>query len=391
MQSKPKNNTVNKAKRVLVVRNAFVYDFGGAERLAIHLARELRLNKIDAIIVSRQPRLLAYADAQGVPNFRAWWWSRQDWSGKKVLLFPIYFGWQLVLTVWYVQLIIRLKPDAVHLLSKDDFIAGTFAARLLGKRVIWSDPADLKHVFRNNRVWYKNPVGKLTYVASKLASTITLVSFSEKKLVGESLVHPLPPRFTVIHTAGRDETVVPVKRKEEDLDAVVFCSTSRLVIAKGIGELVESFSRLSKNSNKYRLWLVGDGPDKGLFEKQANGDPYIVFVGHTEQPLTYLAASDIYVHPTYHEGFSLSLAEGAMLGKPMIATNVGGNPELVNEGNGLLTTVKDVDSFYEAMLKLGENEDLRKRLGAQARKDYVNNFDFAHIVREKIMPLYEKT
>lgn len=388
MQSKPSISTKSNAKRVLVVRNAFVYDFGGAERLAVHIARELKLNNLDVIVVSRQPRLLAYAEAQGVTGCRGWWWSRQDWSGKRVLLFPVYVLWQAVLVVWYLQLLIRLKPDAVHLLSKDDFIAGTIAARLLGKRVVWSDPADLKHVFRNNKVWYKNPVGKLTYAVSKLAGSITLVSFSEKRLIEESLGHELPSRFTVIHTAGKDEKVVPRTRPKEDVGAVVFCSTSRLVVAKGIGELIDAFKELSKNSDKYRLWLIGDGPDQEMFEKQTAGNHYITFFGHSEQPLPYLAASDVYMHPTYHEGFSLSLAEGAMLGKPLIATNVGGNPELVNEGNGILVPVKDVNALLNAMNKLGNDQSLREKLGAQARKDYVDKFDFARIVRDKLVPLY---
>src|SRR5262249_44349294 len=148
-------------KRVLLIRNAYTYDFGGAERLVVHLAQELQINGLDATVMSRQSRLLAYAEEKGVSHVRGWWWSQQNWSGRRVALVPLYVGWQIILMVWYLQLIVRLKPDIVHAMSKDDFIAGTIAARLLGKRVVWTDTADLKFVYRNLDIWYKNPVGKL--------------------------------------------------------------------------------------------------------------------------------------------------------------------------------------------------------------------------------------
>ena len=106
-------------KRVLVIRNAFVYDFGGAEKLAVNLAHELDLNSMDSVIVSRQPRLIDYAKSQNVKTIRGWWWSKQNWSGKSALLFPAYIVWQIILSAWYLQLFLRLNPDAIHVLSKE--------------------------------------------------------------------------------------------------------------------------------------------------------------------------------------------------------------------------------------------------------------------------------
>jgi len=374
---------------VLVIRNAFTYDFGGAERLAVHIARDLNLSKIQTTVVSRQPRVLEYAKTQSVTAYRGWWWSHQDWSGKWILGVPLYVLWQLLLTVWYIQLILRLKPDAVHALSKDDFIAATLAGRLLGKPVVWTDCADLKHVLAKHRVWYKNPVGKMVYAVSKLARAVTLVSNSEKELIQASLGGPVPANYVVVHIAGKDEQVTPFARQRSDEKAVIFCATSRLVIAKGIGELIEAFVRLSKELPGVRLWLVGDGPDEARFQKLAGNNKQIWFIGHSETPLVYAAAADVFVHPTHHEGFSLSLAEAAMLGKPMIATNVGGNPELVNNTNGILFPVHDVAALYQAMYRLAEDSALRARLGKQARHDYTTQFDFARIIKDRIIPLYE--
>jgi len=276
-------------------------------------------------------------------------------------------------------------------MGKDDFIAGTVAGRLLGKGVVWTDPADLKHIFLNHAIWYKNPVGKLVYLVSHLAHAIMLVSKSEIQLTSESVGHALPKNFVVMYSTGKDEVVEhPQARNAADKNAVIFCATSRLVEAKGISDLVQAFNKLVKDSDNYRLWLVGNGPDEERFHAEAKGNNYITFVGHSDKPLTYVAAADVFVHPTHHEGFSLALAESAMLGKPMIATNVGGNPELVTKDNGILVPLKDSDALCKAMQTLGQDRQLRERLGAQARRDYTAHYNFANIVKDVLIPTYEQ-
>jgi glycosyltransferase involved in cell wall biosynthesis len=355
------------------------------------MATDLQSRGITATLVSRQRRLIEYAQKEGVEDIhKGWWWSRQNWSGKRIIFTPVYLTWVVLLFFWYLLLILRTKPNIVHILSKDDFIAATPAARLLGKPVFWTDCADLKYLYQNHKVWYKNPVGKLIYASAKLANAVTLVSNNEKSLIEQSLGGPVPKNHVVVHTGAKAQEATPIQRSDNDANAVIFCATSRLVVAKGIGELVDAFSVLSKDTDAYRLWIVGDGPDEAKFKEKANGNPYILFVGHSDTPLAYVAACDVFVHPTHHEGFSLSLSEAAMLGKPMIATNVGGNPELVNDQNGMLVPVQNADELMKAMRVLGTNEEARKRLGKSARDAYFSNFEFGHVMKEKIITLYEQ-
>jgi glycosyltransferase involved in cell wall biosynthesis len=374
--------------RALIIRNAYFHDFGGGERFPVHLATELRKNHVEPVVVSRSPKLLEYSNLQDVAVIKGWWWSKQDWSGKNTLLFPLYLGWQVLLTIWYLQLIVRLRPSVVHPQSKDDFIAATIAARLLRKRVVWTDHADLKYVFQNHTVWYKNPVGKLVYAASRLANSVTLVSNSEQQLIESALGHAVPSNFEVIHNGVLDEKIRPVSRKA---DVIVFCATSRLVTAKGIGELITAFKDLSTQYANIRLWLVGDGPEQEKFKKLADSHDQIAFTGHSDAPLTYVAACDVFVHPSYHEGFSLSLVEAAMLAKPLIACNVGGNPEIVKDRvTGSLITEKNSQELMDAMEQLIEKPELRKQLGNNARKLFVQDFQFDRLVKERFIPLYEK-
>src|SRR4051794_14320706 len=109
--------------KILIIRNAYRYDFGGGERFPVLLAAELNNRGHQATVVSRSPKLLEIAQDHQVQYIRGWWWSQQNWSGRRTLFVPIYFLWLMLLTVWYVQLIIRLRPDVVHPQSKDDFVA----------------------------------------------------------------------------------------------------------------------------------------------------------------------------------------------------------------------------------------------------------------------------
>ena len=97
-----------------------------------------------------------------------------------------------------------------------------------------------------------------------------------------------------------------------------------------------------------------------------------------------------YLHPTYHEEFSVSLVEASMLQLPIIATSVGGNPEIIhNNKTGLLIPVKDSTALIDAMEQLYTDRKFRTNLAAAARRQYLARFVFHSIVEDQFIPLYE--
>lgn len=376
--------------RIILIRNAKSYDFGGGERFPVFLADILRKNNYDPLIISRSPKLLSFAHDHSLPAIRGLWWSHQNWSGKHILLFPAYLVWQIILFFWYAAVFIRHNPSTIHIQSKDDFVAATLAGRILGKRVIWTDHADLKHIWKNIQVWYKNPVGKLVYASALLAHTITVVSKSEQKLASNHLPSgsKVLSKVVVVYNGVSDTaSQYDVLKKK---DTITFSVASRLVTDKGITEVIDAFTKLANKQPSVELNLLGDGPEASKFKRQAKNNPSIHFLGHQKNPLSHLAASDIFIHPTYHEGFSVALVEASMLGLPIIATSVGGNVEIItNEITGLLVPAKDASSLYSAMERLANDPILRKDLGLAARKQYEERFDFDNIVTSQFIPLYK--
>lgn len=373
-------------KKVVIIRNAFEFDFGGGERMPVNIASELKKHKVEAIIVSKNTRLLEYAHSKDVETIHALWWSRQDWSGIKILLTPIYFAWLLMVFFWYLRLFIRLKPDIVHVQSKDDFISATLAGKLLGKKIVWSDHADLKYIYENLRVCYKNPIGKLVKFCDRFVSVIIMTGKSDVKLTEKAIGSKLPDKYKIIYNGVFDKPELLKIKKEKKL---TFVSTSRLVTAKGMGELVTAFDNLSKTNDQIQLWILGEGPEEDKFKKMAKGNNRIKFLGFPENALEYVAKAHIFVHPSYLEGFSISVIEATMLGLPVIACDVGGNPEIINDKNGMLIKEKDVSDLQNAMQTLLNDEKQRKLKAENSRRTFVEGFDFSNIIKDKYLDIYE--
>lgn len=373
-------------KTIVIIRNAYQHDFGGGERFPVFLAEELAKHDFTPVVVSRSEKLRNFAKSKSLTAVKGWWWSRQNWSGKRVLLSPIYFLWQIVLFFYYLQLFLRLRPEVIHAQSKDDFIAATFAGRLLGSRVVWTDHADLKHVWQNVGVWYKNPIGKLVHFAARFAHAITLVSKSEQSFIAAHLKSGdrVAKKLTVVYNGAFDvaSNYTAPKRKK-----FTFVAASRLVTDKGIGELTTAFSGIKSPA---QLLLLGDGPEAEKFKQQAGDNKNIIFAGHQDDPFSAIATSHVFVHPTYHEGFSVALVEATMLSMPIIATSVGGNVEIIKDGEtGFLVPAKNSDMLQEAMERLAKDATLRDTLGQNAREQFVSKFDFTHIVAHDFIPLYK--
>ena len=375
-------------RRIVIIRNASPEDFGGGERFPVFLSEALTAEGYSPVIISRSEKLLNFARQRRQPTIRGWWWQRQRWSGIHNLLLPFYACWQVILFVYYLVLFLKLKPAVVHIQSKDDFIAATLAANCLRTRVIWTDHADLKHVWKNLALPWKNPIGKFIHKLAKSVPAITLVSESEKAFIIDELPKnsPIINQLKVIYNGVTDVSSHYSRKPHKNF---TFLIASRLVTDKGIGEAITAFKDIYSSHKDVLLVIVGDGPEKRKFKKQASDCPAITFLGYQSDPIEHMAQADAFLLPTYHEGFSVALVEAGMMSLPIIATNVGGNTEIItNNKTGLLVQVKDSDTLYEAMLRVYKDKELSKTIGSGARLQFVKKFQFDHIVKKSFIPLY---
>lgn len=381
-------------KTVLLIRNANPADFGGAETYQVSLATILSEIGYKPVIVTRSVKLTHYAQEHAISALNGWWWSRQNWSGRRLILFPAYVIWQGILFCWYLNLIRKTKADVLHIQSKDDFIAGTLAGRLLHKKVVWTDHMDLRYVFLNITKPFRNPVGKLVHWAQKYTDRVILISENEYRLVTSHFKHPHDARHKIsIVKNGVIDRLKVVTTTKKDTALFTYCIASRIVTNKGIGEAIQAFQKLSTELPEaaIQLAIYGDGPETPQFKDLAANNKNIQFLGHQNNSIKKIFTADVFMLPSYQEGFSIALLEATMLGKAIIASNVDSNPEIIaHEQTGLLVNPRSIDELKEAMKRLYTEPALKQALGLNARESYEKQFNLKHIVEEHIIPLYEQ-
>ncbi len=134
------------------------------------------------------------------------------------------------------------------------------------------------------------------------------------------------------------------------------------------------------------LWLVGDGPLRPVVEKtvvEMGLEGRVLFLGVRNDVPKLLACSDVLVLSSEYEGAPLTVLEARQAGKPVIATAVGGVPELVEDGvTGILAPPRNPEALAQGILRLAKDADLRQRMGKAAQQWALERFDIARTARE---------
>jgi glycosyltransferase involved in cell wall biosynthesis len=166
----------------------------------------------------------------------------------------------------------------------------------------------------------------------------------------------------------------------------------RLVPIKGHKYLVSAAKRIIREFNNTVFVFVGDGYLESKLERQSESlgvRKNIIFTGWRKDVTEILSLFDILVLPSLNEGMGKVLIEGMALGKPIVASSVGGIIDLVKNGdNGILVPPKDSDALEEAILKLIRNKNLAQKLGKNGKARVYPEYDTFVMVRQ-IEDLYE--
>lgn len=143
-----------------------------------------------------------------------------------------------------------------------------------------------------------------------------------------------------------------------------------------------------------RFALLGDGPLRSHLEdlnQELNLTSKVVFFGEQRDMTPYIMALDIVALSSEMEGLSLSICEAMTLGKPVIATDVGGNRELVEDGKtGFLVPFGDAEALAEAMIRLLQDHQTAEAMGQSAREKVITQLGLQRYVNE-YQNLYEET
>lgn len=168
---------------------------------------------------------------------------------------------------------------------------------------------------------------------------------------------------------------------------------SRITAEKGYAILAEALNDLDKKGLQFAVAVVGGGDESGAIQamfKRLNNIK-VVFLGHQSNVGQFLSASDFFVFPSLHENLSNALIEALSFGLPAIATDVGGNTEVIRRGGGVLVRPSDPLDLAAAIEQLVTDSVFRTELSGQARENVAKNYTVQkmvagwHDVYEKIL------
>ena len=154
---------------------------------------------------------------------------------------------------------------------------------------------------------------------------------------------------------------------------------------KGIDVLLKAFEKIEKSKMNVRLMLVGDGTLRKKIWKQSQtlgNDNRVLFTGIRKDIPLILSSLDIFVLPSRWEGLPLVLLEAMAAGLPIVATAVGGIPEVVVDGEtGFLVPPEDPEALASAITRLIEDSVLRKKFGKAGYKRVKQHFNIQEASR----------
>jgi glycosyltransferase involved in cell wall biosynthesis len=182
---------------------------------------------------------------------------------------------------------------------------------------------------------------------------------------------------------------LPMRRKEK----LILGVAARLIALKGIHVVISAVAQLRAQGFNVALQIAGEGPCQASLLKQIrdlNMHDDIMILGWSPEMSSLRENWDIAVAPSLEEGFGLAALEAMAIGRPVIASRVGGLPELVVHGaTGLLTTPGDVNELAAAITQLYFERDLMISMGHAAWERARSQFSSDHMV-SKMAALYER-
>ena len=175
-----------------------------------------------------------------------------------------------------------------------------------------------------------------------------------------------------------------------DPEAFIVVGLGRLVPIKGFDLLARALPALIAQIPSARVLLVGDGAERahlGAIAASMGVAERLRMTGETTDVASYLAAADVVAVPSRNEGMGRVIVEAMALGLPVVATAVGGIPDVVTDGEcGRLVEPEDVDALAAALIELGRDPALRRKLGEAAVRR-AEAFSTA-VASEKLLAVY---
>lgn len=275
------------------------------------------------------------------------------------------------------------KYQIIHSHGFTTMLASYIAGKLAGTQIIMNgEHGTIYHASKKSRIMQK-------YLFKKMALNLT-VSKELKTRIKEAFDIDYNNFHTIINGVDTEKfkpnPLIKSKLKQKlniQPDDIIIGSVGRLVEVKNYKSLVDACSLIFKKHHNIHLVLAGDGPERKLLENQISQydlSSRIHLLGRRDDIPNIMNLLDIFVLPSFSEGLSNTLLEAMSCGTPVIASDVGGNSEIVVPNSGYLYQSDNTEELSTLLKDLVNDKPLIDRLSVQAREHILRNYSIDRMV-----------
>jgi len=361
---------------------ATVTDFGGAEKVVLSLIKNINCDLFELVpIIFTKPSLINNIFSKELDKTSKRYHTIFVNSYKIKYLNPL---------VNIIETYKLLKKDNLNLIHTHGYradVIGISLAKLMGLPVV-----STCHGFISNDINLAL-YNKLDRFVLRFAHKIIAVSIGIKNDLIRSGINE--SHLLMIQNAVEVNSNLELfiqnrrnKRQEYNLTEKEFVIgyIGRLSEEKGVKYLIEATSMLNDLNRFIRVLIIGEGPQKKELEdlvKKVNMEDKIFFVGFQSDIENWLPAIDVFVLPSLTEGTPMSLLEAMANGIPVVASAVGGVPQVVDSGkNGILVAPGKPEEIVDAVNRLYQDETLRKTVHEEGKKTIELKFNASKWIKQ---------
>jgi glycosyltransferase involved in cell wall biosynthesis len=230
---------------------------------------------------------------------------------------------------------------------------------------------------------------------SRFTDAVIFVSGADKEKGKKFKLAPEGKMCTIKNgidlSAFKEEDMVnskAAKRKEAELESFqpIVGTVARLHRQKGIPYLLKATQKISQAFPRIKILIIGGGPLGQKLERMARRldvKEHVWFMGERKDAQDLASLFDVFILPSLWEGLPYVLMEASALGKPVVATDVDGNREIIEDGKtGILVPARNPEKMAEAVVKLLREKAFASKLGERAKKSVPPKFSLSRMVEE---------
>ncbi|MEK7178482.1 MAG: glycosyltransferase family 4 protein [Patescibacteria group bacterium] len=336
-------------------------NLGGAQRYVLELAVEAKKQKHDVVVLCGQNGKLV--EKLREENIKV---TTLDSLDRDISLIKEFKSFGKI-----TKFLKKEKPDVFHINSSKMGGLGALAGRLMGvKKIIFTSHGWAFNGPRSE--WQKILIKYFTWLTILLSHKTICVSEKTKNDI--SNLPFIKNKLVVIYNGIKEFGV----NEREDKSFTVG-TIAELHKIKGLDVLLTAWTKFKKK-HEAKLVIIGDGEERQNLENMAKNMGIIdsiKFKGFVDNARLLLGGFDIFCLPSRSEGMPYALLEAGVAGKAIIATSVGGIPEIIESGtNGVLIPPDNPEVLFSTLVLLAQDKSLRERLGSNLKASIQEKFSF---------------